>query len=77
MFPIHTLVFTLWFGMVGPSFISSDDSFQEVVTFSTIAIQKPFADVQMLLFVQFCELLWDPSCTDFMEGKLVVDTFIG
>jgi hypothetical protein len=28
-----------------------------VVTFSTIAIQKPFADVQMFLFVQFCELL--------------------
>jgi len=77
MFPIHTLVFTLWFVMVGPSFISSDDSFQEVVTFSTIAIQKPFRDVQMLFFVQFCELLWDPSCTDFMEGMFVVDTFIG
>ena len=52
--------------MVGQSFISSDDSFQEVVTFSTIAIQKPFADVQMFLFVQFCELLWEPSGTDFM-----------
>jgi hypothetical protein len=48
-----------------------------VVTCSTIAIQKLFADVQMLLFVQFCELLWDPSCTDFMEGIPVVDTFIG
>jgi len=67
MFPIHTLVFTLWFRMVGPSFISKNDSFQ-VVTFSTIAIQKPFADVQTSLFVQFCELLWNPSCTDFMEG---------
>jgi hypothetical protein len=77
MFPIHTLVFTLWFVMVGPSFISSDDSFQEVVTFSTIAIQKPFAVVQTFLFVQFCELLWDPSCTDFMEGMPVVDTFTG
>jgi hypothetical protein len=63
--------------MVGPSFISSYDSFQEVVTFSTIAIQKPFADVQMLVFVQFCELLWDPSHTDFIEGMPVVDTFIG
>jgi hypothetical protein len=77
MFPIHTLVFTLWFVMVGQSFISGDYSFHEVVAFSTIAIQKPFADVQMLLFVQFCELLWDPSCTDFMEGIPVVDTFIG
>jgi len=66
VFPFHTLVFTLWLVMVGQSFISSDDSFQEVVTFSTIAIQKPFADVQMFLFVQFCELLWEPSGTDFM-----------
>jgi hypothetical protein len=77
MFAIHTLVFTLWFLMVGPSFISSDDSFQEVVTFSTTAIQKPFADVQMLLFVQFFVLLWNPSRTDFMEGMPDVDTFIG
>ena len=30
-----------------------------------------------ILFVQFCELLWDPSCTGFMEGKPVVDNFIG
>jgi hypothetical protein len=27
--------------------------------------------------VQFCELLWDRSCTDFMEGMPVVGTFIG
>jgi hypothetical protein len=63
--------------MVGPSFISNENSFQEVVTYSTLAIQKPFADVQMLLFVQFCEFLWDPSRSDFMEGMPVVDTFIG
>jgi len=69
MFPFHTLAFTLWLIMVDPCFISLNDSFQEVVTFSTIAIQKPFADVQTFLFVQFCELLWDPSCTDLMERK--------
>ena len=62
--------------MLGQSFISSDDSFQEVVTFSTISIQKPFADVQMFPFVQFCELFWDPSDTDFMKGKPVVNSFI-
>jgi hypothetical protein len=77
MFPIHTLVFTLWFVMVGLSFISSYDSSEEVVTFSTIAIQKPFADVQIFLSVQFCELLWDSSCADFMKVMPVVDTFIG
>jgi hypothetical protein len=77
MFPIHTLVFTLWFVIVGPGFISDDDSFQEVVTFSTIAIQKSLAHAQMFLFVKFCELLWDPPCTDFVEGMPVVDTFIG
>jgi hypothetical protein len=48
-----------------------------VVTCSTIAIHKSFADVQMLLFVQSCELLWDPSRTDIMEGMPVVDSFIG
>jgi hypothetical protein len=63
--------------MVDPRFISHDDSFQEAVTCSIIAIQKPFADVQTFLFVQFCELFWDPSCTGFMEGKPVVGNFIG
>jgi len=77
MYPFHTVVFTLWFVMVGQSFISSDDSFQEMVTFSITAIQKLFVDVQMFLFVQFCELLRDPSCTDFTEGKPVVDNFVG
>ena len=74
MYPFRTLVFTLWFVMVGQSFISSDDSFEDVVTFSTIAIQKPFPHVQNFLFAQFCKLLWDPSCT---EGKPVVDNCIG
>jgi len=77
MYPLRTLVFTLWFVMVGRSFIFSEDSFQEVVTFSTIAIHKPFADVQMFLFVQFCELLSDPSCTYFLESKPVVENFVG
>ena len=63
--------------MVDPCFISHNSSFQEVVTCSTIAIQKPLEDVQAFLFVQFFELLWDPSCTAFMEGWPVVDSFIG
>jgi hypothetical protein len=77
MFPFHTLAFTLWLVMVEPCFISRDDSFHEIVTLSTIAIQKPFQDVQTFLFMQFFELLWDPSCADFMEGQPVVDSFIG
>ena len=75
MFPFHTLVFTLWITVVDPCLISRNHSFQEVVTFGTTAINKPFADAQTFLLVQFCELLWDPSCTDFMEGKPVVDNF--
>jgi len=63
--------------MVDPRFISHDDSFQEAVTCSITAIQQLFADVQMFLLVQFCELFWDPSCTGFMEGKPGVDNFIG
>lgn len=69
-------MFTIWLIMVVPGFISHDDSFQAVVTFSTTAIHKLFADVQTFLFVQFFELLWDPPCTDFMESKPAVDNFI-
>jgi hypothetical protein len=60
-----------------PSFISRDDSFQEVVTFSTTENQKSFADVQKFVLVQFCDLLCDVLCTHFMEGKPLVDNFIG
>lgn len=76
MSPFHTLVFTVWLLVVDPCFISHDDLFQ-VVTFSTIAIQKPFVDAQKFLFVQFCELLWASSYTDFMESKPVLDNFMG
>jgi hypothetical protein len=31
----------------------------------------------LFLFVQFYELLLDPSRTDFMEGKPDVDNFVG
>jgi hypothetical protein len=57
MFPFHTLAFTLWLIVMDPCLISRNHSFQEVVTFSTTAINKPFANVQTFLFVQFCELL--------------------
>jgi len=77
MSPFHTLVFTPWLLMVDPCFISHDGSFQEVITFSTIAIQKPFADVQTFLFAQFYELHWVSSYTDFIDGKSVLDNFIG
>jgi hypothetical protein len=62
--------------MVDPCFISHDDSFQEAVTRSTIAIQKSFADVQTFL----CAVLWvvlGPISTGFMEDKPVVGNFIG
>jgi len=45
MFPFHTLAFSLSSVMVDPRLISHDDLSQEVVTFSTTVIQKPFADV--------------------------------
>ena len=57
MFPFHTLTFTLYLVMVDPYLISGEDSFQEVVALNTIAIQKPFANVQTFLFVKFCEFL--------------------
>jgi len=71
MFPFHTLAFSLWFVTVDPCFISRDDPFQEVVTFSTTVIQKPFAAVRTFHFVQFCDSLWDPSCTDLWKASLL------
>jgi hypothetical protein len=62
--------------MVDPCFIFHDDSFEEMVTFSTIAIQKPFADIQTFLIVQFFELLFDPSSTGFTQGNVVVHNFV-
>jgi len=77
MFPFHTLPFTLRLIMVDPCFVTSDDSVQEGVTFFIIAIHILLADVQAHLFMQHCELFWDPSCTNFMKAKSIVDDFIG
>jgi hypothetical protein len=50
---------------------------REMVTFGSTVIQKLFADVATFLFVKICELLWDPTCTDFMAGKPIVDNITG
>jgi hypothetical protein len=63
--------------MVDPCFVTSDDSDQEGVTFFIIMIQILLADVQAHLFVQHCELFWNPSCTNFMKAKFIVDDFLG
>jgi len=76
MFPFHTLPFTLRLVMVDPCFVTSDDSVQEGFTFFIIAIQM-LAHVQVRQFMQHCELFWEPSCTNFMKAKSVVDDFIG
>jgi len=55
MFPLHTLAFTFWLVMVDPCFVFHDDSLQEMVTVNIIAIQNPFSDVQIILFLQFFE----------------------
>ena len=75
MFPFHSLPFTLRLVMVNPCLVTSDDSVQEGVTFFVV-IQIVLADVQARLFMQHFELFWDPSCTDFMKAKSVVDDFV-
>jgi len=63
--------------MVDPCFVTRDDSVQKGVTFFIIAIQILLADVQAHLFMQHRELFWDPSCTNIMKAKSIVDDFIG
>ena len=76
IFPLHTMLFTLQLIMVDPCFVTSDDSVQEGATCFFIATQILLADVQACLFMQHCELFWDPSCTNFMKAKSIVDDFI-
>ena len=77
MFPFYNLPLTFRLVMVDPCFVISDDSVQEGVTFFIIAIQILLADVQARLLMQYCELFWDPSCTNFMKAKSIVHDFIG
>ena len=63
--------------MMDPCFVTSDDSIQKGVTFFITAIQILLADVQARLFMQHCELFWDPSDTDFMKDNPIVDDVIG
>ena len=63
--------------MVDPCFVTSDDSVQEGVAFFIIVIKILLAYVQARLFMQHCGLFWDPSCTNFMKAKSVVDDFVG
>ena len=76
MFPFHTLLFTLRLIMVGPCLVTIDDPVREGITFFFITIQILLADVQALLFMQHCEMFWDPSYTNFMKAKSIVDDFI-
>ena len=77
MFQFHTLLFTLWLVTVDSCFVTSNDSVQEDVTFFIIEIQILLANVQACLFMQHCEFFWDPSCTNFMQAKSILDDFIG
>jgi hypothetical protein len=38
--PFYALPFGLWFIKMNPGFIPSDDAIQEVVTFTTVPLQK-------------------------------------
>jgi hypothetical protein len=42
----------------------------------TIPVLILLADIQGHLFMQHCLLLWDPSFTDFMKCKPVIDDFV-
>jgi hypothetical protein len=62
--------------MVDPCFVASDDASQKGVTFLTVAVKKASADGQTYAFVLFCELFGNPSCTNLMKAKTVVDDFM-
>jgi hypothetical protein len=66
MFPFYTLVFPVWV-VVDSCLLVSGASKMDVMLIS-IVIQEALADIQVLAFVHFCELLWNPCCTGFMKA---------
>jgi hypothetical protein len=57
---------------MNPGFIPSDDVIQEVITFTTVPLQKMEADVQVLAFLLFCQMFGHPPCRNFVEPKIVM-----
>jgi hypothetical protein len=56
-----------------PHFITSDIVTQKGITFLMIPANKVLTDIKMDMPVLFHELFWNPSCTNLMEVKFVMD----
>jgi hypothetical protein len=49
---------------------------QKSVIFITIVVQQSLANCQVVAIVLTCELFWNPSSTNFMKAKSVLDDSI-
>jgi hypothetical protein len=57
---------------VDPCLVPSESVSLISITFVTIAVQYALQDCQMVALVLSCELLWNPSCTNFMKPKSIL-----
>jgi hypothetical protein len=71
------MMLVLWFTVVDPRSITSDNVTQKGVTILMVSVQKALTDVQMVTSMPFCELFRNPTCRNFVKVKSVVDDFIG
>jgi hypothetical protein len=73
MFPFHTLVFAFWRVIVDPHLVPSNNAPKKGLTFIMIVVQQALADCKIVALVLSCELFWNPSCTNFMKAKSVLN----
>jgi hypothetical protein len=73
MFPFHTPVFAFLSVMVDPCLVLSNNASEGSVTSFMIAVRRLLADCQTVALLLSCEFFWNPSCTNFMKHKLVMD----
>jgi hypothetical protein len=57
---------------MNPGFIPIDDAIKEVVTFTTVLLQKMGTDVQTVALVLLFQMFGHPPCRNFAEPKIVM-----
>jgi hypothetical protein len=70
-FPAHSLCFRLV--VVHPSFIASNDSQKEVITFCFKVLQKFFTGVNTSLFEFWSQVLWHSPCRHFVTLEHIMN----
>jgi hypothetical protein len=72
MFPFHTLALPLWLTVMDLCLNPSENAPRKCLTF-----KKDMALCEMVASVCFCDLFWNPSCTNLIKVKSPVNCVMG